>query len=302
MLHRGAGCDKRWAGMISMLMRGLMWSAVVALASLSVPRAQAHGDMHLQIVEVTKQIEQTPKKAELYLRRGELSRAHQDWDSAQADYDRAQALDPHLAGIDFARGSLFLEANWLQSAQVALDRFLAQSTNHVEALVARARTLVKLNQPVPAARDYGRALAFATEPRPDLYIERALALSAGDKPALAEALQGLDEGIRKLGPLITLQLYAIDLEVRLKHADGALARLDQVMAQSPRKEAWLARRGEILQEAGRAVEAKAAFEASLKAIASLPTARRHVPAMEDLEKRLRSALETLGDSEKKPEK
>ena len=108
---------------------------------------------------------------------------------------------------------MFLEAGWFQSAKVALDRFLAQSTNHVEAWVARARTLVKLDQLAPAARDYGRAIAFSSEPRPDLYIERAQALSASEPPALAEALQGLQEGIQKLGPLITLQLYAIDLEI-----------------------------------------------------------------------------------------
>lgn len=287
--------------MNSILRLSWVWSAWVALGSGWVPRADAHGDMHLQIVEVTKQIEQAPKQAELYLRRGELYRAHRDWDSAQADYDRAQALDPRVAGLDFARGSLFLEANWLQSARVALDRFLAQSTNHVEALVARARTLVKLDQPAAAARDYGQALAFSNEPRPDLYIERAQALSAGDSPALAEALRGLEEGIRKLGPLITLQLLAMDLEVKLKRVDSALARLDQVMAQTPRKEAWLARRGEILQEAGRAEEAKTTFTAALKAIAALPPARRHVPAMEDLEKRLRSALDA-DRAEPKPEK
>lgn len=261
--------------------------------------ARAHGDMHAQIVETTKQIERDPGNAQLYFNRGEFHRAHRDWDLAQADYDRAIALNPQLSVVDFARGSLYLEAGWPQSAKVALDRFLKKTTNHVEGLVARARTLVKLEQPLAAAGDFTRAIDLGTESRPDLYIERAQALTAEDKPDPEAALRGLEEGIKKLGPLITFQLYAIDLEIKQKRFDAALARLDEVMAKSPRKESWLARRGEILQQAGRAGEAREAFEAALKAIAALPAARRQVPAMVDLEKRLRSALEgAAGGSEK----
>ena len=261
--------------------------------------ARAHGDMHAQIVETTKQIERDPGNAPLYFNRGEFHRAHRDWDLAQADYDRAIALNPQLSVVDFARGSLYLEAGWPQSAKVALDRFLSKATNHVEGLVARARTLVKLEQPLAAAGDFTRAIDLGTESRPDLYIERAQALTAGDKPDPEAALRGLEEGIKKLGPLITFLLYAIDLEIKQKRFDAALARLDEVMAKSPRKESWLARRGEILQQAGRAGEAREAMEAALKAIAALPAARRQVPAMVDLEKRLRSALEGAAGSSKK---
>ena len=261
--------------------------------------ARAHGDMHAQIVETTKQIERDPGNAPLYFNRGEFHRAHRDWDLAQADYDRAIALNPQLSVVDFARGSLYLEAGWPQSAKVALDRFLSKATNHLEGLVARARTLVKLEQPLAAAGDFTRAIDLGTESRPDLYIERAQALTAGDKPDPEAALRGLEEGIKKLGPLITFLLNAIDLEIKQKRFDAALARLDEIMAKSPRKESWLARRGEILLQAGRAGEAREAFEAALKAIAALPAARRQVPAMVDLEKRLRSALEgAAGGSEK----
>ena len=263
--------------------------------------ARAHGDMHAQIVETTRQIERDPGNAQLYFNRGEFHRAHRDWDLAQADYDRAIVLNPQLGVVDFARGSLYLEAGWLQSAKVALDRFLKKYPNHVEALVARARTSMKLDEPSAAARDYTLAIAAGTESRPDIYIERAQALTAGDKPDPEAALRGLEEGIKKLGPLITFQLYAIDIEIKQKHFEAALSRLDEVMAKSPRKESWLARRGEILQQAGRTAEAREAFEAALKAIATLPAARRQVPAMVDLEKRLRSDLEGLAGGLEKPQ-
>jgi predicted negative regulator of RcsB-dependent stress response len=103
-------------------------------------------------------------------------------------------------------------------------------------------------------------------------------------------LRGLDEGINKLGPVVTLQLAAIDLELRRKNYDGALARLEQITAQSGRKETWLVKRGEILKLAGRDDEARAAFNAALVAIEALPPAYRQSRAVTALELRARSAL------------
>jgi len=275
----------------------IVLSLVVALLIVMPLSISAHGDLHIQIQEVTRQIEKEPRNADLYLKRGELHRAHQEWDAAQADYDHAFALNPKLAVVDLARGRMFLEANWPISAKVALDRFLAVYTNHVEGLTARARALVKLDQRLAAARDYTAAIHHSIEPRPELYLERAQALTTEGGVHLDEALKGLDQGIKKLGPLVTLQLYAIDVEIKQKRFDAALARLERVAAQSPRKETWLARRGEILQQAGRKAEAREAFQSALAAMDKLPPARRHVPAMAELEKRLQQALDSLSSGE-----
>src|SRR5688572_33335031 len=97
-----------------------------AVLLLGVISAFGHGDLHLQIVEVTKEIEKSPRNPELYMRRGELHRAHADWDAAQADYDYAFELDPKVPTIDLARGRIYLEANWPLSSKIALDRFLAR--------------------------------------------------------------------------------------------------------------------------------------------------------------------------------
>lgn len=256
--------------------------------------ARAHGDFHSVIIDINQQIEASPKNPELYIRRGELYRTHQDWDSAYADFDRAATLDPKSPFIDFVRGRLFLEANWLFSAQRVLDRFLTHQTNHIEGFITRARVLTKLTQHVAAASDFTRAIALSPEPSPDLFIERAQTLTAAGEGHFDEALQGLDEGVKRLGQLVTLQLYAIDMETKQQRFDGALARLDKVAAQFPRKETWLARRGEILQQAGRPAEARDAFKAALAAIAQLPATRRNVPAMVELEKRLQDQLKASG--------
>jgi predicted negative regulator of RcsB-dependent stress response len=149
---------------------------------------------------------------------------------------------------------------------------------------------------VAAAEDYSRAIAYSSQPSPELYLERAQALTAEGGTYLDTALKGLEQGIQKLGPLVTLQLYAIDVELKRKQFDAALKRLDKVAAQSPRKETWLARRGEILQQAGRGEEAREAYRAALKAMDTLPPSRRQVPAMIELEKRLRLAIDPQAGS------
>jgi tetratricopeptide (TPR) repeat protein len=275
------------------ILRTRHFSLLVWIA-LCTPRALiAHGDVHGQIVEISQQIEKNPTNTDLYIKRGELHRTHQDWDGAHADFDHAFALNPKLEVIAFAKGRLFLEAGWPLSAKVSLDRFLSKQSNHVEALVVRARTLAKLQRPVEAAADYTHAIAVTTESRPELYYERAQVLGAAGGEHSKEAVRGLDEGIRKLGPLVTLQLCALDIEVKEKQYDDALKRLDVVTTKSPRKETWLARRGEILQQAGRKTEAREAFNAALRAMETLPAARRNVPAMMDLQKHLREELDKL---------
>ncbi len=249
----------------------------------------AHGDLHERIAAATLEIQAHPKDPALYVKRGELHREHGEWDQALADLNRAAELAPGQPGLDLLRGRVFLEAGWPHSAVVYLDHFIAQAPGHVEARVTRARAEVKLSNFDQAAADYSAAIQSSKSPLPEFFIERSEALQSAGKPS--EALASLDEGIKRLGPLVTLELYAIDLDVRQQRFDPALARLERIMKQSQRKETWLAKKGEILEKAGRKKEADAAFSAALQAIANLPPSRRHNPAMIELEKRLKAMLE-----------
>jgi len=269
-----------------MLCASVLWSATP-------PNASAHADLLLQIEAVSLEIDKDPNNVELYLRRGTLRREHLEFETSYADFDKAEALSPQLEIIDFMRGRLFLDWGWPLSARASLDRFLSRQPRHVDALISRARALTKLNLRLAAARDYDAALAVSPEPGPDLIIERAQVLMTEGPEQVAAAVQGLDEGLKRLGPLVTLQLFAIDAELKLKNYDGALVRVDKVAARSPRKETWLARRAEILTQAGRPEEAKQAYESALTALQTLPPTRRNVPAMRELAKRIQGEIDAL---------
>jgi tetratricopeptide (TPR) repeat protein len=267
--------------------------SICVLLLFLLQRAFPQADEREDIVTFTEQLRKEPHNAALYMKRGDRYRTIQNWDAAHADYDQARTLDPKIDELDFLKGRLFLEASWPLSAKVALDRFLAKHESHLEARIARARAHAKLNHHRAAAEDYTRAIELAPQSQPDLYIERAQTLAAGGPAYANEAVQSLDDGIKKLGPLVTLQRAALDLELGQKRFDSALSRVETLIAASPRKETWLARKGEILRDANRPAEARAAFQAALKAIDSLPPARRNVPATSELEKRIREQSAAL---------
>jgi tetratricopeptide (TPR) repeat protein len=270
--------------------------------------AAAHLNIKEQIAEITNRLETEPdraKRATLYLRRGELHRIHLDWRAAVTDYQRARKLDPELLGVDLYLGRMMLEAGMLKRAKLSLDRFLAKKPNHVRALVTRARALVKLGEYLAAARDLTRAIAQFQRPKkplPEYYLERAKALTAEGKEHIDEAIRGLDEGLNRLGQLVILHLYAIQLELEKGRYDAALKRLKQIAAQSGRQESWLARSGEILEQAGRTAEALQTYTQALAHIDSLPSHRRQTRSVVRLQGRLKAAVDRLEEISAKQKK
>jgi len=213
---------------------GLLLSAV----------ASAHLDPELQIADVTRRLQREPGNAVLYLKRGDLHRSLRRWDLALSDYDRTAALNPTLAVVDLARGKTLLEAGRAEHARLALDRFLGRQPGHPEGLVARAQAQASLGHFQSALDDYNQALLRHPAPRPEYYLERAKLQPPG------AALRGLDQGIARLGPVVTLELAAIDLDLELRNYDSAVARVDRIAAQAARQDHWLARRAEILRLKG----------------------------------------------------
>ncbi len=227
--------------------------------------------------------------ARLYLKRGELQRLHRDWDAALADYNRASELAPDLSGVHLSRGRMWFESGRFSSALTELDRFLFAQPGHAEGLLWRARALVKLGNGLEAAEDYTAAIARLKRPTPEYFLERARALvNAGDE-YIDEALRGLDEGIVRLGSLVTLQQFAIELELKQQRYEQALARLDRV-ARWMARERFLQQQGAILEQAGRSVEARQAFSAALAHIESLRETRRSAKPIVELQTSLRAAL------------
>ncbi|MSU59175.1 MAG: hypothetical protein EXS35_13580 [Pedosphaera sp.] len=271
--------------------RNLLACLCVGTGLLAPRSTHAHGELDLRIAAATAEISKNTNSTLLYLARGELHREHRDWPASTADYDRAAQLDPELATVDFCRARALADAAQLTEAGKMFDRYLARRPTDGNAFLERARLKVRTGENRAAVADFTRGLELVREPQPEFYLERAQILVALGETNTA--LPGLDEGIKKLGPSVTLQVFAIELELTGKKFDSVIARLNTIIAQAARKETWLARRGEIEVLAGRRDDARKSFEAALVAVAQLPMRLQQNPPMLNLKARINAALGSL---------
>ncbi|MCZ6872577.1 MAG: hypothetical protein O7G88_03450 [bacterium] len=105
--------------------------------------------------------------------------------------------------------------------------------------MTRSRILARLGEPLVAANDLTVAMAQLDHLTPELYLERArLLVTAGDGHAEA-GLQSLDQGITRLGPVVTLIGYAIEIETGLGRYGDVLARFDLLPTLLASQPGWL---------------------------------------------------------------
>jgi predicted Zn-dependent protease len=250
--------------------------------------ASAHGDLEEQIAAITAEIRKQPMNAVLYLRRGELHRLHKEADEALADYAEAARLKPDSVMPALYRAQLFCDMGRTQDAIAEANSVLKRDPVLPEALLIRARCNVKLGAIREAVLDLSAALAKWTSPQPELYLERAQLQAALGH--LDDAVKGLEAGMAKIGETPPLQTAAIAYERQQAKFDAALARVEKITQQYSVKESWLLLQGEILAQAGRAAEARVAFETVLADIEKYPPARRNLDQTKQFEARARDAL------------
>jgi predicted Zn-dependent protease len=209
-------------------------------------------------------------------------------------------LAPDSAALLLGRARLHVDVGEDPAARVAFDEFISRFPTNSVALLGRARVLARLGERKAAIADYSRAIAVSGSPQPEEFLDRASLQAAEFGPD--EAIKGLDEGLARLGWVVTFQKAAIDYELKRQRPDLALARLETIIARANRKETWLAWKGEILLAAGKPQEAQAAFLAALKAMDALPARMRMSPGMVQLRAKVEASLAAQragGDANKK---
>jgi tetratricopeptide (TPR) repeat protein len=274
------------------LCRPLLLPAALGLLACIAPALHAHGDDQVVIEALTEELAKAPEP-DLFIRRGELYRHQQQWEKADADFIAAAKLDPTLTLVEFFRARTLLEAGIPEKALPLADRYTDRVPDEPEGRFLRGDILAALGRHDAGAVEYAEGIRRAPTPRPEHYLRRARFLAAAPSADSARVIAALDEGIARLGPVIALIDYAISLELERRNFDAALARIQQVMSHTPRRERWLARHGDILVNCGRSAEAVSAYRAALAAIEDLPERFRDTVPMEKLTVDVRAALARL---------
>jgi tetratricopeptide (TPR) repeat protein len=221
---------------------GVLLRVVLCLSCLTATHwACAHPNLDEAITRITALIAESPGNAELFLRRAELLAVHGDSAAAEIDFNTDTRLDPGMPHLARLHGWFLLTSGRAADAVAQFDQALRLDSSDADAWVLRARARAQLGQTGPAIADYTQAIALLREPRPELFLERADAY-----PDPLDALRSLDAAMTRIGPVLTLQLRAIELETRLGRGSAALNRLDAIIARSENTEIWTERRAELL--------------------------------------------------------
>lgn len=213
-----------------------------------------------------------------------------DWDGALAALDAAAARGADADALAASRAAILLDAGRAAAALDALDPLLARRPDAAAARFDRGRACLALGRADEGVRELRRAIATLPAPRPEQVLLLRDALL--DQRRIAEAIEALDAGSARLGPIAALQLPAVELEVWLGRTDAALTRLERLIAREGRNPAWLVRRAEILATAGRAAAARAAYEEAGALLAAHAGARR-IHAFDEIADRIAAALAAM---------
>jgi tetratricopeptide (TPR) repeat protein len=228
--------------------------------------AQAHGPTRERIAKLTAAIARDPANPDLYVTRATVHREMGTTRSALADLDHALQLDTTRDDIRTARAVVLCDLDEFAAALTALDDVLARNAGDATAWSTRGYALAGLGRHAEAAAALDRAIALADPPRIEDYVLRARCLTAPGDIHIERAIAGIDEGLVRLGPVASLQVMAVELDRSRGSFDSALARVDAMGPLWDREESLLALRGDVLAEAGRTLEAQAAYTEALQTI------------------------------------
>jgi tetratricopeptide (TPR) repeat protein len=256
----------------------------------------AHGGFHERATALTAALKERPDDPDLLFQFALANLDHGDWEVTLLQLNRVEQLAPGKYPTDLVRGRALAGGGKFEAARKALDAFLATHPRHGLALAARARVASELGDPQQAVADATAAIDTTTRPEPDAYFELANFLVAAGRSA--EAIQALDQGMTKLGPLPALFNRALELEISLDRKAAVVARLDTQLVVTPPElqPARMAQRAAILARIGRLEDAHKAWLALRDRLTALPPLERNSHAMLRFAEQANEALAALENS------
>ena len=175
----------------------------------------------------------------------------------------------HEANVQLATARVFLVNEDLPAAAIEpLTKFLALHPHHFQARLMRAYALGRVGRYTEAQADYQEALDVMTGTSADEVLLRAQEFTFTKQREIALAL--VEDGIRRLGPMPTLEAAALKLELALHRTDDAVIRIERMLARAKRKETLYIKLADILEQAGYPDKATDARRQALAAIDQLP--------------------------------
>ncbi len=246
-----------------------------AFASSGLLSPVVHHSLLVELEDIQQRLDArdgSPRGA-LFVERASLQRRLGRFDAAGRSLRCAAVWNG--ASLAFAQEKCRLLTATGDHARAAglLDRWIGLTPNDTASLMLRAQAHLGAQAYEAAALDL--EVARATDFKQftiDAELWLAQAWTGARRPR--KALEVLDRAVRDRGVLPALIQAAVDLEVGARRFDAALDWHAKEKPRSGSTPGWHARQGDLLAMAGRADDARAAWEAARTAHSHLPARRR----------------------------
>ena len=260
----------------------------VVLFVLTARLAAAHDD-DVTLRRLDAALERGDHPATRLLLRAEIERAERRWSAAEADLARAAGLAPGSAAVARCRAALALDRGRPGDALRALDACPDRKLGADPRVPwLRAGALSRLARWDDAASVMDAAIARDPRASAERYLARA-AVAEHRREGVPGAIAELERGLARWPGAWNLVSRLLDLDLRLRRYDDALARLDLLLPREQRPERLLARRGDVLALAGRGLEAHEAWTDALAGLEGRPAMDA---ADREMARRLHASLAT----------
>lgn len=271
----------------------LFYSALVgAHAQLDV-RVQHIND--LLASDLNAQLASQTNIAHLLLQRGELHSENHHWDLAMHDFQSAMGItDDASLRVDiwYFMGRMRLQSGMPDEAHKLLSKVIEHDPSYKSARLNLARTYVELNEYRAAVDEMDIFMSLLPRPTPDQYIERANMAQLIDNDGQGIVIEGLNEGVNQLGPIVSLVALLVDSYIEQGKHEEALRVIELLPHEINNLPRWQLKKGDIYQESKQYVDADTAYKNGLSRINQMPEHRRLTPAVQDLKSQLEAKLNT----------
>lgn len=251
----------------------------------------ADGDLQGRIDRISVEIKKYPDSLQLIMKRGDLYRRQKEFFPAFEDYQVVLLKSPEHKEVNFSLSLLYLDHKFYNSGLVHINRYMGKQSGSVEAHLVRAELLENLKYFKDASTDYQYVIENYEKPRPSHYLAMSRCTIQADSANWKQSIQWLEKGKDKLGDIITLEQQALKIEMSQQEYQAAIARVDEILADLPRKEKWLYQKGLILKEAGKNDEAVFVFKNALDQIDQLKQRFQETMMIQELKKNIIAELD-----------
>lgn len=237
--------------------------------------AWSHGDLHDQIDRVSQHLKGGHPKAAHYLKRGQLYLQHGNYPDAITDLGKSLELETELNVAHYHLAQAHLAMGNSDTAEHHIKLFLKPLGQENYGGLSRGYALLgkihqKKNEHLEAVQAFEKSLQNNMQPAPVDYLQVAGSYVKLGKEYQQKALDILDQGIVRLGPVVTLQEEAIELDLLSGSYDAALNRVKTLRSQGINEANIYFKQASIMSQAGRFEEAQASYKKALAEIERLP--------------------------------